>query len=163
MFTMKLKREAGWLVGRLVMCGGLLVLFLALGGCSRPLMPTSDPDLKKNYMQMAADAAKRSYPADAPRGGEAVAQANIDHGMLNQIKVVNLSDQDWSDVELWVNGQYVVHLSNWSKGQLRKIGFKQLFDAGGKSFPIDNKAARVERVELHKDGKMFEVTTALAD
>jgi hypothetical protein len=157
------KQEAGWLIGRLALCAGLLVLFVALGGCSRPLMPTFDPDLKKNYMELAADAAKRPYPAEAPRGGEAVARANVDHGLMNQIKIVNLSDQDWSDVDLWVNEQYVIHLNNWTKGQLRKIGFKQIFNAGGQSFPIDNKGARVEKVEIHKDGKLFEVTVALAD
>ena len=163
MFTLNSKHDACWLIGRIVLCAALLVLFLALSGCSKPLLPTSDPDLKKNYMELASDAAKRAYPSGAPRGGEAVARANIDHGMMNQIKVINLSDQDWSDVDLWANERYVIHLSHWTKGQLRKIGFKQLFDTSGKSFPIDNKSARIEKVEIFHDGKLYEVTTALAD
>jgi hypothetical protein len=160
------KQDVRWLIGKVVACAALLALFLLLGagGCAdRPLMPKSDPDLKRNYMVLAADAAKRSYPANTPRGGEAVARAMVDPGMFNQMKVVNLSDQDWSDVELWVNEKYVIFLKSWPKGQLKGIGFKMLFDDSGNNFPIDNKETPVRKVEILREGKLYEVPMQLAD
>jgi hypothetical protein len=162
------KQDASWLAARVLICAGLLVLFIAMaGGCAgRPaLIPVSDPDLKKSSAEFASDAAKRTYPAEAPRGGDAAAQAEIDHGWLNRIKLVNLSDQDWQDVDLWVNQKYVVHLGHWPKGQLKKVNFQMLYDAGGKSFPINNgnKGPVVQTVELAREGKVYAVPAKLAD
>src|SRR4029453_17768074 len=79
--------------------------FALLAGCAgRPsLIPNSDKSLRKSSAQLAADAAKRHpYKSDAPRGGEAVARATVGY-MLDQVDVVNLSNDDWTDVEVWVN------------------------------------------------------------
>jgi hypothetical protein len=161
------KQDARWLIGRAVVIAALLVMFFALTGCSgRPArIPVSDPDLKKSSAEFAADAAKRSYPAEAPRGGEATARADVDHGVLNRMKLINLSDHDWADVDLWVNQKYVVHLGHWPRGQLKKINFQMLYDGDGKSFPISNDAngQKVETVELAREGKVFDVPVTLAD
>jgi hypothetical protein len=161
------KQDAGWLIGRTVIVAALLVMFFVLTGCAgRPaLIPVSDPALKKTSAQFAADAAKRSYPATAPRGGEAEARAEVDHGVLNRLKLANLSDQDWADVDLWINHKYVVHLGNWPHGQLKKVNFQMLYNDNGQSFPISNdaKGQKVESVELSREGKVFEVPVTLAD
>lgn len=161
------KQDARWLIGRAVVIVALLVMFFALTGCAgRPaLIPVSDPALKKSSAQFAADAAKRSYPAQAPRGGEAPARADVDHGVLNRMKLINLSDEDWSDVDLWVNQKYVVHLGSWPHGQLKKVNFQMLFDDNGQSFPIgnDRNGPKVQSVELAHEGKVFEVPVTLAD
>jgi len=49
------------------------------------------------------------------------------------------------------------------KGKLEVLPFQMIFDDGGNSFPTDNSKIRVESVELYKDGKMYDVTTKLAD
>jgi hypothetical protein len=145
----------------------ILTIGLAMGmiGCAgRPaLIPVSDPDLKKTSAEFAADAAKRSYKPEAARGGDAQAQAEVNHGMFNRIEAINLSEENWNNVELWVNGQYVVHLANWPAKQLKKVNFQMLFDNNGKSFPIDNKTVRVQKIEVERDGKFYNVPMVLAD
>ena len=58
---------------------GVAALFV-VGGCAgRPaLLPNPDPALDKPSTVFAADAVKRfPYKSDAPRGGEAVARAQV--------------------------------------------------------------------------------------
>jgi hypothetical protein len=146
----------------------LLAPMLALGliaGCAgrTSIFPNSDKELRKPAVAFAADAAKRTYPATAPRGGEAQAQASVDHGVFNRIDAINLSDENWSNVELWVNEKYVVFIPNWPSKRLEQINFQMLYDREGGSFPIDNKALRVNKIEIFRDGKMYTVPTKLAD
>src|ERR1051326_1223672 len=84
-------------------------LATATGCAGRPsLLPNGDPALRKTSPQFAADAATRHpYKAAAPRGGEAVARAEADY-MFKHLNLVNLSPEDWKDVEIWVNQNYVV-------------------------------------------------------
>jgi len=143
----------------------LSVLALGVGGCAgrTSLFPNSDGNLRKTSAEFAADAAKRTYPANAPRGGEAPAQAAIDHGVLNRIEMSNLSGDNWSNVELWVNQKYVVAIPEWPSKRLEQINFQMLFDRDGRNFPIDNKTYRVEKIELVRDGKLYSVPSRLAD
>jgi hypothetical protein len=151
----------GWLVAAVmsVMCLPLL------GGCqgTGALIPPKDPDLKKTAAQFAADAAKRTYPAEAPRGGDAQAQASVDHGVFNRIEMLNLSDDNWTDLEVWVNGTWVFHVSNWPAHSLKKVNFATLFDRDGKPFPMDNKSVRVNKIEILREGKVYDVPMKLAD
>src|SRR5436305_5154578 len=89
--------------GVMVLIGAALLGVALLGGCAgrTSILPNSDKALRKTSVEFAADAAKRAYPEAAPRGGEAQAQAAVDHGFLNRIEVVNLSDANWTDVDLW--------------------------------------------------------------
>lgn len=144
-----------------VLCGGLL----AWAGCEgRPaLIPVSDPDLKRTSAQFAADAAKRTYPASAPHGGDAEAMADVDHGFRNRIQVENLSSDTWNGVELWVNEKYVVYLPQWPSKTLKKINFSMLYDRDGQSFPTSNKTVRVDKLEMLMNGKLYNVPKRLAD
>jgi hypothetical protein len=143
----------------IVVCLGLFV------GCSgrTALIPVSDPDLKKTSSEFAADAAKRTYPANVPNGGKAEALADVDYGVFNRMQISNLSDEVWSDMELWVNEKYVVALNNWPGKTLKKVNFAMLYDRDGKMFPTNNKDVRVQKIELLRGGKMYTVPSKLAD
>jgi len=141
----------------------LALTFVA--GCSgRPsVFPNSDKSLRKTSAEFAADAAKRHpYKKDAPRGGEAVGRAQVGY-TLNQIDVVNLSKDPWNDVEVWVNQNYVVFLPSMPPNQLKSIPFQMLFDDKGAYFPLDNKKVLVTKVEIYRDGKMYDVPVKLGD
>ena len=143
----------------------LLVLVAVTAGCSgRPsIIPNPDKSLRKTSSQFAADAAKRHpYKKDAPRGGEAVARAQVGY-TLNQVDVVNLSQEPWNDVEVWVNQNYVVFLPSMPPNQLKSIPFQMLFDDQGNYFPLDNKKTLVTKVEVLRDGKMYDVPVKLGD
>lgn len=134
-------------------------------GCSgRPsVFPNSDKALRKTSAQFAADAASRHpYKADAPRGGEASARAQVGY-VTDKLEVVNLSDRDWQNVEVWVNQTYVVSVPSIPMGKLKVFPFQMLYDGAGNSFPTRNEKTRIEKVELFMDGKMYDVTTKLAD
>jgi hypothetical protein len=135
-----------------------------LGCAGRPsLLPNSDKGLRKTSAQFAADAAKRQpYKSDAPRGGAIAARAQVGYS-LNRLEIVNLSDTDWSDVEIWVNKKYVLFIPTMLKNKLEAIPFQMMFDDSGNSFPTDNSKIRVDTVEIFKDGKMYDVTKQLAD
>src|SRR4051812_19405794 len=152
----------------IVRWSGVVAFFVGvavLGGCAgRPsIFPNSDPSLRKTSAEFAADAAKRTYPATAPRGGDAQAQASVDHGLLNRIDVSNLSDGDWNGSEVWVNEKYVVYVATWPAKRMEQITFQMLYDREGKSFPVDNKQYRVHSLEIFHDGKLYNVPRRLAE
>src|SRR5437763_15943917 len=98
--------RAMFLKDRVVVGMVLAVVCLSVAaGCQGrgALIPPTDPDLKKTAAQFAADSAKRQYPASAPRGGELQAMASIDYGVFNRVEIMNLSDEDYNDVEIWMN------------------------------------------------------------
>lgn len=138
---------------------------LMMVGCAgRPsLLPNPSRDLRKSSAQLAADAAKRHpYKDGSPRGGAAIARAQVGY-WANVLEVVNLSDTDWNDVEVWVNHKYVCYAPKMGRMEDKKLYFQMLFDADGLSFPTDNSVYRVETVELFMNGKLYDVTTKLAD
>jgi len=150
--------------------GGLVLSVVCLsvvvsGGCQGrgALIPPSDPDLKKTAAQFAADSAKRQYPASAERGGELQAMASIDYGVFNRVEIMNLSDEDYDDVEIWMNEKYVFHASRWPAHSLKKVNFATLYDRDGEPFPMDNRKARISKIEVLKDGKLFNVPSKLAE
>ncbi|HSI36168.1 MAG: hypothetical protein ACAI43_22745 [Phycisphaerae bacterium] len=148
------------------MSAGVLGLMMwVAGGCTdQPnMIPSPDADLRRTNAQFAADAAKRTYPGDAPRGGEAQAQAEVDHGFLNRIQVINLSAEDWDECELWVNQTYVVHLKKWAPKQMKIVTFNMLFDNQAQTFPTNNAKVRVAKVELARGGKVYDIPLKLAD
>jgi len=127
-------------------------------GCSgrTSVVPNPDPALRKSSAQFAADAARRSYPTDAPRGGEAVARAEVGY-QIDRINFVNLSDEDWTGAEVWVNEKYVCYLPNAPKGTLKLIQFQMLYDDSGNYFPVNNNKVMVNKVEVFKDGTLYDV------
>jgi hypothetical protein len=147
---------------------GLLLVMVAMtliGGCAgrAELLPNPDPTLRKTAAQFAADAAIRHpYKSDAPRGGEAMARAQVGYS-LNRVELVNLSDTEWNDVEVWVNQSYVVFLTRMEPGRLKRLPFQMLYNERGQHFPLNNRKVLVERVELYRDGRMYNVPLQLAD
>ena len=151
----------------IVILASLLVLasLLAAVGCEgRPtLIPNNDPALRKTSAQFAADAAKRHpYKDDLPKGGEAVARAEVDY-MMNEIDVANLSQQDWEEVDLWVNKNYVVHVPHMTHGKQVNLPFQMIFDANGNHIPTSKLALKVCKLEAVMGGKMYDIPVRLAD
>ena len=120
----------------------IIVLAGSMVGCAgrAELLPNSDPALRKTATQFAADAAKRfPYKADAPKGGDAKGRCQIAYS-LNKIEVSNQSDADWNDLEIWINGTYVVYLPviKAHAEKVTTIPFQAIFNDQGQSFPTDN-------------------------
>src|SRR6476469_10291137 len=134
---------------------------LVMTGCAgrASLIPNKDEALRKTSTQFAADAAKRSYKADAPQGGEAPARAEVDY-TLQEMRIGNLSPDDWNDVEVWVNQKYVVYLPSLPKQNkgagYRHLNFQMFYDNQGGYFPVNvfKSKERIEKVEVYRDGKI---------
>ncbi|MGH7176156.1 MAG: hypothetical protein ACREJC_02140 [Tepidisphaeraceae bacterium] len=141
----------------------LLIAAAGLTGCSgRPqLLPNSDKSLQRSSAEFAADAAKRfPYKLQAPRGGEALARAEVAY-WSDTIEISNLSDEDWTDVELWINQEYVVFLPTMPNHQLRHMTFQMIFNDKGHYLPTKN--LFIKKMEIYRDGKMYDVKMQLAD
>src|SRR5205807_2493830 len=149
-----------------------LIVFAAMvlghmAGCSgRPsLLPNSDPNLRKTSAQFAADAAKRHpYKADAPRGGEALGRAEYDL-TFGHLQILNTSEEDWDDVEVWVNKKYCCWVPKIEKGKerVKTLNFQMLYDGEGNYFWTDNGKNLLQLVELYRNGKMYSIPTYLAE
>ena len=88
----------------------------------------------------------------------------------SEIRLVNLSPDDWTDVEVWVNKRWVVFVPSIPHQQAktegyRKFNFQMLYDKDGNYFPVNlvNSKVRVEQVEIFRDGKMYDVPVRLSD
>lgn len=155
------------LAGLALFCIAVMIALLNAGCTGQvSLFPNADPALRKTPAEFAADAAKRHpFKAGAPRGGEAIGRVAVNYD-ADTIEVVNLSDEDWADVELWINRSYVVNIPKVERGapQVKVLNFQMIYDSTGHTFPTNNTAAnQVRQVELFRDGKMYDVRFQLAD
>ena len=80
-----------------------------------------------------------------------------------RLTVTNTTNDDWNKVEIWVNQKYVVSLPKVEPNKLKIINFQMLFDEKGNYFPTDNKKVLISKVEVLKEGKMFDVPVRLGD
>ena len=144
----------------------LLLTTIASVGCAGrvSLLPNSDPTLRQTPAQFAAEAAKRSYPVDLPDGGVAEGRAQVAYDG-NYIQILNLTNEDWTDVEVWVNRKYVVQVPRIEAGQRRvkSLTFMMLYDDQGNPFPSDNRKRMIDSLEIVKDGHRYSVPLKLAD
>jgi len=148
----------------------MLAGMMAAGCAGRAeLWPNSDPALQKTSAEFAADSAKRfPYKADAPRGGQALARAEVGY-FTDRVDIVNLSDTEWTNVELWINGGYVVFLPTMEAKVVKSIPFQAIFNDQGQSFPTHAGAwykqqpLMITKVELYRDGKLYDVPVAAAE
>ena len=149
---------------KLMLISAVISSAILVGCADKPTMlPPSDKNLRKTNAQFAADAAKRfPYKAEAPQGGEAVARAEVDY-TLHELSIVNLSKENWTNVEVWVNKNYVIFLPVMESNQLKKVSFGMLFDDKGNALPAGNLKTMITKVEILRDGKMYEVKTKLGD
>jgi len=157
-----LRRVVNWSI--FTLCALALIASLGAGCSGRPsMLPNKDKSLRTSSAAFAADAAKRfPYKSDAPRAGQAVARAQVGYTM-NQLEVVNLSEETWTDVEIWVNEKYVVFIPTMKPKELKILNFQMLFNEKGDYFPVNNKTVRINRVEAYRDGQMWDIPVALAD
>lgn len=143
-----------------VISGLLALVVFGIGGCSDNPRPTvfanPDPALRRGVRDLKADAAARAYHDQAPRAKEPRARAEVAY-MDNRLELVNFTGQDWTDVEIWVNGRWVCHVPKMEDRKLKEIHFPMLFDQSGKNFPLDNRQTRVEKVEVFRNGTLYEV------
>lgn len=142
----------------------MLGIWIVACGCDQSpgVFPQTDKALNRPAVSFAAEAAKLTYPADAERGGLADGRAQVGYA-LDVLQVANLSAVVWTDVQVWVNRQYVVVVPMIEPGTLRTLPFGAVFDPSGKHFTKDNRDIQIERVELLMGGKMYDVALRLAD
>ena len=142
----------------------LLTACLALAGCTQPtIFANPDPNLRKSNSQFRDDASARfPYKMEAPRIAEPKVRATVGYS-LNRLELVNFSGQDWEDVEIWVNRQYVCYIPVLEDRKLKEIHFPMLYDGAGNRFPKNNSQVRVETVELYRDGKMHSIVSYVGD
>lgn len=142
----------------------LVALAALLTGCTRPtFFSNPDPNLNLSKSELKQDAAARfPYKMDAPRAIEPKAAATVGYS-LNRLEVLNFTGQDWKDVEVWVNRQYVCHVPVMEDRKLKEIHFPMLYDGAGNAFPMDNRQVRVETVEIVRDGKVYTIKSYIGD
>ena len=152
-----------------VVAAGIAVM-LACAGCGSqiPLLPNSDPALRKRPADFASDAALRHpFKQDAPSGGEAQGRAAVNYTM-KWLEVVNLSDEDWDDAEIWLNRQFVVYVPRIAKNgpTVTTLNFWMFYDEKGNSFPNDNASGAeslIHQLEMYRHGKVYSLKLQLAD
>lgn len=158
---------------RRLLIGITLIALAALTqvGCAgrAELWPNSDPMLRKTSTQFAADAAKRfPYKADAPHAGQALANAEVGY-FLDRLDITNLSNVEWTDVEVWVNQSYVVYLPRLEPKAIKSLPFQAIYNDQGQSFPtrdggfFSQKPLIINKVELYRDGKLYDVPVRAAE
>jgi hypothetical protein len=144
----------------------MLAAAISTVGCAGrvSLLPNSDRARRQTPAQFAAQAAKRSYPVDMPDGGVIEGRAQVAYES-NYIQVLNLSSEDWTDIELWVNRKYVVHVPRIEAGtkRVKSFTFMMLYDDQGNPFPSDNRKQMIDSLEIVKDGKRYGIPLKLAD
>jgi len=144
------------------------LLFVALSVCvwgcvgetTPALIPNPDPSLRKNSAQLSADAVRREYELNAPRGGTAPARADYNL-MSRNFELANLSGQDWANVEVWVNQQYVVFVPKMEQNNAKRLDFKMFYDRDGKHFDTEGGKNPLVSLEIYKDGQMWAVPATL--
>src|ERR1700722_20295450 len=138
--------------GRLQLVSAFCGFFalIAFEGCTTrpPFLTNADPALRKSNAEFAADAAKRSYEADAPKGGNANEGTEVDYG-IHRLSVVSCSSEDWNNVEIWLNKRYVVLIPQVPAHAARAemLSFESFYDQNGNYFPLDSSVAPIETVE----------------
>ena len=84
---------------------------------------------------------------------------------LTQISILNLSQEDWTDVEIWLNQGYVVHVPRLEAGKKRvkTLTFLMFYDDRGNPFPSNNKKQMISKLEMVRDGTKYNIPLRLAD
>ena len=152
-------------LAKIACCCGLIAGGLLTGCEGRPTaFPNSDPNMRKTSTQFAADAARRfPYPASLPKG-RADGRVELDL-MLTRLQILNSSEEDWNNIDIWVNQSYVCHIPIIPKGKqkVETVDFTTLYNINGDFFTTDNGKNPVRLVEMNRDGKMYQIPISLAD
>lgn len=145
---------------------------MLIAGCETNytrFIPNPDRDLNKSVAEFRADAAKRKYPTTEPSSvattapaqvGQAPFRGEIDY-QLRVINIVNLSDTQWDNVEVWANGMYVCFVPTFPARMQRGIAFRILYTPDGIRPPLTG--LWMQKVELIKDGVVYPIPIFAAD
>jgi hypothetical protein len=126
------------------------------------LIPNPDPALRKAPAVFSADAAKRQYEADAPKIPDSDFRADYAL-MIKQVDLANISARDYANVEVWINGQYVVFCPSFGKKTDKTLNFTMFFDRDGHHFDTGGGQHPIKSLEVFRDGTMYGVTHHVAD
>ena len=142
---------------------GLFSCLIILTGCEATpsVVPVSDPALSKTSAQYAADAVKHfPFKSDTPAGQVTPARALVDYS-LDFIDLVNLSNHDLVNPEIWMNRQYVMVVPLLKAGEIKRLNFRMFYDDRGDHFPLNNNIEKggviIRQLEIIVDGKLYQV------
>lgn len=141
----------------------MLGVGIIAGGCTsgnNRLNPNPEKSFQKKPRQLTAYASERAYPAEATKAEKSPIVAEVDYG-IDVINLVNLGTEDWQDVDVWVNQQYVVKLASLRVGVQRGINFRLLYDNAGHQAP--SKGVWIKTVEIERGGELYPVRLKIAD
>jgi hypothetical protein len=147
---------AKWMLAVCLIAAGLV-------GCGdKPsLFPNSDPKLMKSKTEFAEEA-KKLFPYPGPATEEVIGAAQIDVE-YDKIRLTNFSTEEWRNIDLWVNGSYVMRVPKVeAKEGIRTLDYQMIYNAKGEHLPTNNEKYRVEKVEIRKNGVMCKVPVKLA-
>jgi len=153
------------LSSKLIRLGSLFVglSILALGCAGRPsIIPNTDPALRKTSAWFAADAVKRfPFPSTQPFAGAWNGRADVDV-MRDVVQIANFADEQLTDVDVWINRAYVVHVpkieaNKDGKPGTRTLDFQMFFNEKGESFPTDNDKYPVNNVDILSGGSLYSI------
>jgi len=135
-----------------------------MAGCTQPtLIQNPDPELRHSVSELKTDSSARfPYRFDAPHMKDSTARSQVDYG-FDRLDILNFSGEDWENVEVWVNRQYVCHVPELKDRKLSRIDFAMLYNIYGKNFPLDNTKEIVHTVEVYKDGQFHDLFVASYD
>jgi len=135
---------------------------ILLAGCEGSLIPNNDPALRKTQVSFKADATKRQYEADAPKSFATDFRA--DYALsYRQVEIANISSEDRTNVEVWINQKYVVFLDNFDAKSGKSLPFHLFYDAQGNRFDTDWGKNAIQSIDIYRDGTMYSVTNHVAD
>ena len=79
--------------------------------------------------------------------------------------LTNLSKQDISQPEIWINRQYVLALQSIKADEVKRLNFRMFFDDKGDHFSFKNDVEKggaiVRQLEIISDGKIYQVPIRL--
>lgn len=111
--------------------------------------------------------AKLPFPADVPRGSDVSIELSRS-GIY--VSLVNFSPCSYSDVYIWLNQQYVTHVSQIDIGANEPLTLKRFINRHGESFPVGaflvpQKARPIISADLYDPAasKLFPLQVRFAD
>lgn len=133
-------------------------------GCqgSVSLIPSADPALRKPPAMFSSDAAKRQYEADAPK--IPASDFRADYALvLRQVNLANISTRDCSNVEVWLNGKFVVYCPTFPGKSDKTLTFRMFYDRDGHVFDTNGGRNPIQSIDVYHDGTMYAVINHVAD
>ena len=75
--------------------------------------------------------------------------------------MVNLSKNDWSNVEVWVNQKYVLFIPEMQHDVDKKLDFEMFYDRDGHHLDTQHGKYPIKTIEFCLDGKLYSVTATM--